>query len=114
MIRYTLAMDDFYTETLGFSVDWDTGDGVFQVSLHGFALILNQIGERTGARAGHGRVFVGLEEDQSAVFLRHVEEKQIKMTTVEWGKPTLVIRDLDENEMFFWLTGYDVAGNKTA
>lgn len=33
-----------------------------------------------------------------------IEEKRIPTTTVEWGKPTLVIHDLDENELYFWLT----------
>lgn len=94
----------FYRESLGFSLDWDSGDGVFQVSLFGFELILNQTGERTAARAGHGRVFIGLEADQSEVLRRHIEEKRIPTTDVEWGKPTLVIRDIDENELYFWLT----------
>jgi catechol 2,3-dioxygenase-like lactoylglutathione lyase family enzyme len=51
----------FYTEELGFSLDWDSKDGVFQVSLFGFELILNQVGDRTRSRAGHGRVFIGLK-----------------------------------------------------
>ena len=46
----------FYTEQLGFSLDWDSKDGVFQVSLFGFELILNEIADHTRARAGHGRV----------------------------------------------------------
>ena len=94
----------FYTDSLGFSLDWDSGDGVFQVSLFGFELILNDTDERTAARVGRGRVFIGLEADQSEVLQRHIEEKRIPTTTVEWGKPTLVIRDLDENELYFWLT----------
>jgi catechol 2,3-dioxygenase-like lactoylglutathione lyase family enzyme len=54
----------FYTEDLGFTLDWDSHDGVFQVSLFGFELILNQVGDRTRSRAGHGRVFIGLDDDQ--------------------------------------------------
>jgi len=102
----------FYTESLGFSLDWDSQDGVFQVSLFGFELILNETGERTNARAGHGRVFIGLEADQSAVFRRHLDEKRIPTTAVGWGKPTLVIRDLDENELYFWLSGNEADGDK--
>jgi hypothetical protein len=34
----------YYTEQLGFSLDWDSKDGVFQVSLFGFELILNKLG----------------------------------------------------------------------
>src|SRR5215471_11384495 len=97
----------FYTETLGFSLDWNYKEEdracVFQVSLLGFELILNQTGPLTKDRPGHGRLFVGLEEGQADAFRRHLEEKSIKTTVVDWGNPTLVIRDLDENELFFWL-----------
>jgi catechol 2,3-dioxygenase-like lactoylglutathione lyase family enzyme len=97
----------YYTETLGFSLDWNYKEAdrayVFQVSLLGFELILNQTGPLTEDRAGHGRLFVGLEDGQAAAFRKHIEEKSIKTTVVDWGNPTLVIRDLDENELFFWL-----------
>ena len=97
----------FYTETLGFSLDWNYQEEgrayVFQVSLLGFELILNQTEPETEDRAGHGRLFIGLEDDQANAFRQHVEEKSIKTTSFQWGKPTLVIRDLDENELFFWL-----------
>jgi catechol 2,3-dioxygenase-like lactoylglutathione lyase family enzyme len=96
----------FYTETLGFSLDWNYQEEgrafVFQVSLLGFQLILNQIEPLTEARAGHGRVFIGLEDDQTEGFRRHIKEKGIKTTVVQWGAPTVVIRDLDDNELFFW------------
>lgn len=92
----------FYTEQLGFSVDWNS-DGVFQVSLLGFELILNQIGDRTRTRAGHGRVFIGLEDDQAEPLRKHIAAKGIQTLRVDWGRPTLVIRDLDANELFFWL-----------
>ena len=99
----------FYTETLGFSVDWkyDEQDKVyvFQVSLFGFELILNQTEPATEERAGHGRVFIGLEDDQADALLKHMEEKGIPKTVVPWGNPTLVIRDPDQNELFFWLPG---------
>jgi catechol 2,3-dioxygenase-like lactoylglutathione lyase family enzyme len=97
----------FYTETLGFSLDWNYKEAdrayVFQVSLLGLELILNQTGPLTEDRAGHGRLFVGLEDGQVDAFRKHIEEKSIKTTVVDWGNPTLVIRDLDENELFFWL-----------
>lgn len=103
----------FYTEKLGFSLDWTDAQlrgqeadpsFVFQVSLHGFSLIVNQVDPRTTeGRAGHGRVFVGLEPGEQAESLRRqIEERQIETTVVEWGKPTRVIRDLDGNELFFW------------
>ena len=97
----------FYTETLGFSLEWNYQEEgrafVFEVSLLGFQLILNQTEPATEDRAGHGRVFIGLDDDQVDAFRKHVEEKGIKTTVVQWGNPTLVIRDLDENELFFWL-----------
>ena len=93
----------FYTESLGFSLDWDSQDGVLQVSLFGFELILNETEPWTEGRAGHGRVFIGLEPEQTAALRRHLDAKQIATTTMSWGKPTVVIRDLDKNELFFWL-----------
>jgi catechol 2,3-dioxygenase-like lactoylglutathione lyase family enzyme len=97
----------FYTETLGFSLDWNHQENgqafVFQVSLLGLELILNQIEDRTQSRAGHGRVFVGLDDNQAEALRQHIKERGIKTTIVPWGNPTLVVRDLDENELFFWL-----------
>ena len=96
-----------YTEELGFSLDWDSNEGVLQVSLFGFELILNQVGDRTRTRTGHGRVFVGLEDDQGDPFRRHIAERGIQTLRVEWGRPTLVIRDPDGTELFFWLPSDD-------
>ena len=93
----------FYTEDLGFTLDWDSNDGVFQVSLFGFELILNEVDDRTGPRAGQGRVFIGLDDDQGEPLRQHIADKGIQTLRVAWGRPTLVIRDLDANELFFWL-----------
>jgi len=97
----------FYRDTLGFTLDWNHQvDGrafVFQMSLFGFQLILNQIEDWTNGRAGRGRVFLGLEADQTAALREHVLAKTIKVTRFHWGNPTFVIRDLDGNELFFWL-----------
>jgi catechol 2,3-dioxygenase-like lactoylglutathione lyase family enzyme len=96
----------FYTEQLGFAVDWNHQEEgrayVFQVSLFGFELILNQIDERTQNRAGHGRVYIGLEDDQIEPVRQHIAAKGIQTERVHWGQPTLVVRDLDANELFFW------------
>jgi catechol 2,3-dioxygenase-like lactoylglutathione lyase family enzyme len=97
----------FYTEQLGFSLDWDSKDGVLQVSLFGFELILNHVGDPTRTRAGHGRLFIGLEDDQGELFRKHLAAKGIRPRRVEWGRPTLVISDPDENEIFFWLAHDD-------
>jgi len=97
----------FYTRTLGFELDWSNQyegrASVFQVSLFGFELILNQIYPDTKDRAGHGRVFIGLEDNQGLALRQHIIEKDIKTTRDDWGRPTLVIKDLDGNELFFWL-----------
>ena len=96
-----------YTERLGFSLDWTYEEMgrplVFQVSLLGFELILNQAESWTQARAGQGRVFIGLDEEQSARLLQHIEDTSIETSDFHWGAPTLVIRDRDGNELFFWL-----------
>lgn len=97
----------FYTRDLGFSLDWmyeeDGKPHVFQVSLHGFQLILNQATEPTLDRPGRGRVFIGLDEAGSAAFRQHVESHRIATVNVFWGSPTVAIYDLDDNEIFFWL-----------
>jgi catechol 2,3-dioxygenase-like lactoylglutathione lyase family enzyme len=97
----------FYTEELGFSVDWKYEEEgrpyVFQVSLLGFELILNQVDDWTQSRAGHGRVFIGLDEDQVEPVRQHIAAKGIEVRRFNWGRSTLVIRDSDANELFFWL-----------
>ena len=96
----------YYSETLGFSLEWNHQEQgrayVFEVSLLGFQLILNQTDPTTEDRAGHGRLFIGLEDDQMDAIRKHIQEKGIETTVFQWGAPTLVIRDLDENELFFW------------
>ncbi len=103
----------FYTDTLGFSLDWNHQEQgkafVFQVSLFGFQLILNQIEPWTENRAGHGRVFIAIYPEQVESFRRHVNEKHIETTVLHWGNPTLVIRDLDQNELFVWLPEGEIA-----
>ena len=98
----------YYTEQLGFSLDWDSKDGVFQVSLLGFELILNEVEEWTRTRAGHGRVFIGLDDNRGEPLRKHIAEKGIQTFRIQWGRPTLVIRDLDANELFFWLPNDDL------
>jgi catechol 2,3-dioxygenase-like lactoylglutathione lyase family enzyme len=103
----------FYTEGLGFALDWNHQEQgrafVFQVSLLGFQLILNQSEPWTAQRPGHGRVFIAVYADQVEAFRRHLREKQIKTTVFQWGNPTLVIRDVDENELFIWLPEGEIA-----
>ena len=104
----------YYVDRLGFSEDWGHDEGgtvyVCQVSLFGFELILNQIDRRTQPRAGHGRVFIGLEEDQSEPLRKHIAANGIQPERVDWGRPTLLVRDPDANEIFFWLPEDDFTG----
>ena len=97
----------FYVDKLGFSEDWGSPgeDGitwVCQVSLMGFELILNQTWGDSKGKEGHGRVYIGLEDDQIEPVLAHIRKYDIPTERIEWGKPTLVIRDPDGNELFFW------------
>jgi len=97
----------FYIEQLGFTPDWGDPDKdgvrwVCQVSLFGFEVILNQVHAETKGRAGHGRVFIGLEDDQIETVRKHIATNGIQAERRDWGQPTLVIKDLDANEMFFW------------
>jgi catechol 2,3-dioxygenase-like lactoylglutathione lyase family enzyme len=101
---------DFYKGQLGFALDWDSNDGVFQVSLLGFELILNLVGNATQSRAGHGRLFIGLDEHQAEPFRAHLATKRIRPRRVEWGRPTLAVSDPDGNELFFWLPHDDFSG----
>ena len=104
----------FYVEQLGFSKDWSYDEEartfVCQVSLLGFELILNEVDTRTHDRAGRGRVFIGLDDDQGEPLRQHIVAHGIATQRTDWGRPTLVIRDLDENEIFVWVPGDDLAG----
>jgi catechol 2,3-dioxygenase-like lactoylglutathione lyase family enzyme len=97
----------FYTQTLGFALEWNHQEQgrawVFEVSLLGFQLILNQTEPATAKRAGHGRVFIGLDEEQIQALRQHIKNKGIKTSILQWGAPTLLIHDLDENEILFGL-----------
>jgi hypothetical protein len=46
------------------------------------------------AGAGHGRAFIGLDQDQVEPFRRHLRDKGIETTVLHWGAPTLAIRDM--------------------
>jgi len=104
----------FYMEQLGFSEDWNYQEEgrtvVCQVSLFGFELILNEINDRTQTRAGQGRVFIGLDDDQAEPLREHFGANGIQTERVHWGRPTLVVRDFDDNELFFWLPHDDFMG----
>jgi len=116
-VKYAERSLRFYMEQLGFSEDWNYQEEgrtvVCQVSLFGFELILNEINDRTQTRAGQGRVFIGLEDDQAEPLREHFGANGIRTERVHWGRPTLVVRDLDDNELFFWLPQDDFTGFET-
>jgi catechol 2,3-dioxygenase-like lactoylglutathione lyase family enzyme len=103
----------FYTKTLGFGLDWNNQyEGracVFQVSLFGFELILNQVFSDTKDRAGHGRAFIGLEDNQAQALCEHIRARGIEVSRDDWGKPTLVIKDVEGNELYFWVPESELA-----
>ena len=107
-VRDTPRAMEFYTATLGFHVDWIYEEQgrpyVVQVSLFGIEIILNQTEAAESDRPGHGRIFVGLDEEQTAALLQHIQTKGISATYTHWGAPTMVVFDLDRNELFFWLS----------
>ncbi len=107
-VRDTPVALEFYTKTLGFKLDWTHEEKgrpyVIQVSLLGMEIILNQTESDTGDRPGHGRIFVGLDDAQTAVLLQHFKNHGISPAYEHWGAPTLVVVDQDQNELFFWLS----------
>ena len=101
----------FYTNTLDCILDWcheDEGKPfVFQVNMRGVELIINQIEDHTKDRAGHGRVFIGLDDRQLDAFRQYVSDNDIETEVVGWGALTLKIQDIDKNEIFVWLPEKD-------
>jgi catechol 2,3-dioxygenase-like lactoylglutathione lyase family enzyme len=98
----------FYTKKLGFTLNWNHApEGrafVFQVSFRGVELIINEAEEWTDARPGDGRIFIGLDDDQVESFQQYVAKRGVETKLIYWGEPTVVIEDLDGNEIFFWLS----------
>lgn len=108
-VRDAPAALEFYTRDLGFNRDWVYEEHgrpyVVQVSLHGLEIILNQNEPGARDRAGDGRIFIGLDEAQSALLMQHIERHHIEYRATHWGGPTLALYDQDQNELFFWLAG---------
>ena len=75
----------FYTQALGFKLDWNYQEEgrafVFQVGLFGFELIVNQIEDWTKERAGHGRVFIGLDGQPSGAVAPAHQRKRDQSNT---------------------------------
>jgi hypothetical protein len=41
---------------------------------------------------------------------QHFVDRGVRGERVDWGRPTLVISDVDGNEIFFWFAGDDLSG----
>jgi catechol 2,3-dioxygenase-like lactoylglutathione lyase family enzyme len=91
----------FYVERIGFKQDWAHRENgriiVAQVSRGDFELILNQ----DSPRAGSGRIYFHLTQQQIEGLRREVEAQSLPVHDRHWGMPISEICDPDGNELFF-------------
>ena len=90
----------FYTDGLGFKLDWHSNDGkgtVCQVSRSDCEIILCQDAKRHDKT----RLFIELTAEGLRDFQRELVERSIPHTTTWWGYDTTQIDDPDGNELFF-------------
>ncbi len=92
---------DFYTGVLGFKEAWgyeeDGKKVVAQVTRGDCEIILATETER----AGKGRIFIALEEDELEVLQMEIDARSIETTREWWGFPVIEIKDPDGNELLF-------------
>ena len=69
--------------------------------LGGFVSLTSRHGRPTGPATAVS--LSGSMKIKSNHSRQHLAEKRIKTEVIHWGAPTLVIRDVDANELFFWL-----------
>ena len=90
----------YYLETLGFKEDWSHIENdellVAQISRDGFEIILN----KDAQRAGMGRVFISLHDEQVDALHKDLLEKSVGHNK-HWGMPVTEVLDLDGNELLF-------------
>jgi len=91
----------FFIDKLGFTRDWNHDeDGrafVCQVRRDGFELILAQDADK----AGRGRVFISLDDEQIQALRTDIEKRKIPIRETHWGMPVIEILDIDGNEILF-------------
>ena len=91
----------FYVEKLGFTEDWTHVENdemlVAQVNRDGFEIILN----KDVNKAGKGKVFISLDDEQVDPLRKEIKEKGLMTTARSWGMPVTEILDLDKNELLF-------------
>ncbi len=92
---------EFYKERLGFEQKWTyVREGeviVAQVNRGDFELILN----RDEKRAGSGRIYFHLTDDQIATLREEFAAKGVATQSRQWGMPISVVLDPDGNELYF-------------
>jgi len=100
-VRDTPAALAFYVEKLGFERVWQHDeDGraiVCQVQRDGLELILAQ----DAGKAGHGRVFLSLDAEQTRALEADLEKRKLPVRETHWGMPVIEILDEDGNELYF-------------
>jgi catechol 2,3-dioxygenase-like lactoylglutathione lyase family enzyme len=100
-VRDTPTALAFYVGELGFSVDWQHDeDGralVCQVRRDGLELILAQ----DSGKAGHGRLFISLDSEQTRALKADIERRKLPVRETHWGMPVIEILDGDDNELCF-------------
>lgn len=91
---------EFYVGQLGFEEIWAHKENdeviVAQVSKNGFEIILNKDAER----AGKGRAFISLDDEQTQSFKGEIAGKGLGHDK-SWGMPVTEILDIDNNELLF-------------
>jgi catechol 2,3-dioxygenase-like lactoylglutathione lyase family enzyme len=99
-VRDMTAAQSFYVAA-GFALGWSHAeDGrilVCQVNRDGLELILSEDPEK----AGRGRVFISLDDEQTRVFKGDLEKRRIAWREGHWGMPVIEILDPDGNELMF-------------
>jgi catechol 2,3-dioxygenase-like lactoylglutathione lyase family enzyme len=92
---------EFYRQKLGFALDWNHQEQgrafVCQVSRPGCELILAQ----DKSRAGCGRAFISLDNEQEGALRSEIEARKIEAKDSWWGMRIIQILDPDRNELFF-------------
>lgn len=98
-VRDASAAAAFYCKQLGFGQDWvheEQGEVVVvQVSRWGYEIILN----RDTERAGKGRIFFSLCEQQKAPLRESLARAGVPASQRSWGMAVTEVRDPDGNEL---------------
>lgn len=92
---------EFYRDMLGFKQSWGYKDKettiVTQLHRGDCEIILTF----DKARAGGGRIYVSLEDDEMARLKDEIRTKSVPANDFWWGSPAIRIEDPDGNELLF-------------